>query len=57
MKEKEQLTLQKYKGLLEGKGGREKVREENISVKEKHRLVASPTHPNQGPKLQPRHVP
>ena len=37
--------------------GREGERERNISVWEKHWSVASRTCPNQGPNLQPRHVP
>ena len=32
-------------------------RERNIDVKEKHQLVASCMHPNQGLNPQPRHVP
>ena len=35
------------------KGGREK----NIKVTEKHRLVASHTHPNQESNPKPRYVP
>ena len=37
--------------------GRERERDRNIDVREKHRLVASCTHPNQGLNSRPRHVP
>ena len=37
--------------------GRQKEREREIDVREKHRLVVSGTCPNQGLNLQPRHVP
>ena len=39
------------------KGGREREGERNIDMKEKHLLVASCMCPDQGPTLQPRHVP
>ena len=42
---------------LERGKGREKERERNIDVREKHKPVASGTLPNLGPNLQPRHVP
>ena len=41
----------------ERKEGREKERERNMDVREKHSLVASCTHPDQEPNLQPRHEP
>ena len=34
----------------------EKEMDRNIDVKEKCQLVASYTHPNWAPKLQPKHV-
>ena len=43
--------------FLERGEGREKERETNINVWEKHQLVASCTHPDWGPGPQPRHVP
>ena len=43
--------------FLERGDGREKERERYINVREKHRLVISCTHPDQGPNPQPRHVP
>ena len=38
-------------------GGRERERERNIDVGEKHRSVACHMHSDQGPNMQPRHVP
>ena len=43
--------------FLERGEGREKEMKRNISVREKHWSVASGACPNQGPNLQPRHVP
>ena len=44
--------------FLERGGEREKERERNIDARKKHQcVVASSTHPNWGPGLQPRHVP
>ena len=43
--------------FLERGEGREKKRERNMDVREKHWLVASYTSADQGPNLQPRHVP
>ena len=43
--------------FLERGEGREKERERNITVREKHWSVASLTCPDQGPNLQPSHVP
>ena len=43
--------------VLERGEGRERERERNIDGREKHQSVASHTHPNQGPNLQPRHMP
>ena len=44
--------------ILERGGGREKERERNINVREKHQSTASCMYPNlQGMNLQPRHVP
>ena len=43
--------------LLEREEGKEEGRERNIDGREKHRLVASCTHMDQGSKLQPRCVP
>ena len=43
--------------FLERRKKKEKERETNIDVWEKHLLVAYHTHPDQGPGLQPRHVP
>ena len=43
--------------FLERGEGREKEKERNIDVREKHRSVASHTHPDQGPNAQPRRVP
>ena len=40
----------------EGEGG-ERERKRNIDMREKHPLVASCTHPDWGPNLQPRDVP
>ena len=40
----------------EGDGG-ERERKRNIDMREKHPLVASCTHPDWGPNLQPRDVP
>ena len=39
--------------VLERGDRKENEREGNINVSEKHRLVASCTHPNWGPNLQP----
>ena len=39
------------------KEGREKEKERNIDVREKHQSVASHIHSNRGPNLQPRRVP
>ena len=36
---------------------KERERERNIHVREKHRLVTSHMHPDQGSNLQPRYVP
>ena len=43
--------------LVERGGRREKERERNIHVQEKHRLAASCTPPTGDLALQPRHVP
>ena len=43
--------------FLEREEGREKEEEKHGCVREKHRSVASCTHPHQEPKPQPRHVP
>ena len=43
--------------FLERGEGREKGRERNINVEEKHQSVASCNTPNRGPGPQPRHVP
>ena len=43
--------------LLERGEGREKERERNNNVREKHWLGASHTCPDRGSNLQPRHVP
>ena len=42
--------------IREREEGREKDRERNIGVREKHRSVGSQTYPNQGQNLQPRYV-
>ena len=42
------------KFLQRGEG---RERERNINVREKHKSIAFPTRPNQGPGLEPRHVP
>ena len=46
-----------YLFILEGGEGREKERERNSDVREKHWLAAFCTHSNQAPKPPPRHVP
>ena len=43
--------------FLERREGREKERERNIDVREKHQSVYSHTCPNLGPGLHPRYVP
>ena len=43
--------------FLEREEGREKEKERNSDVREKHRLVASRMHTIRGLNLQPRHVP
>ena len=43
--------------FLEKREWRDKERERNIDVREKHQLVVSLTLPDQGPNVQPRHVP
>ena len=43
--------------IFRERGRREKERERNIDVREKHWLIASPTHPYWGPNPQPRCVP
>ena len=43
--------------VLERGKGREGERERSINMREKHQLLASCTHPNQGPNPKPRHVP
>ena len=43
--------------ILERGEGREKQRDGNIDVREKHRLVALHTHSDLGPNQQPRHCP
>ena len=43
--------------FLERGEGRGEERERNIDVRQKHQSVASPTLPDQGLNLQPRHVP
>ena len=43
--------------FLERREGREKKRERNIDVREKHQLVVSHTCPNSGPNPQLRQVP
>ena len=55
------LSLHSFKDFIylffERGEGRERKREGNISVREKHQSVASCTRPNLGPNLQPRLVP
>ena len=41
----------------ERREGREKDKERNIDVREKHQSIASPMYPNQGPNPQPMPVP
>ena len=43
--------------ILERWEGREKEKERDTDVREKHRLVASRMHPDWGLNSQPRHVP
>ena len=43
--------------IVERREGREKERERNINVRERHWAVDSWMHPKWGPVLQPRHVP
>ena len=51
------LKLNKIVLIIERGKGREREWERNIDMREKHRLAAFCMYPNQGPDLQPRHVP
>ena len=46
-----------YLCIFRERGREEEKRERNINVYDKHRLVASHMHPDQGPNPQSRHVP
>ena len=52
----ESIFKKDFMYFIFGGEGREKERKRNIYMREKHGLVASYVHPDQGPNLQPRHV-